>query len=243
MNKRIQGILQMFILVFLMHRCGVGPVTDSGGASETIAVIVTDSGVIGNVFAKKESGDSAMQGVTVKLFDKNYLPFYPNSNFNFYASAISDEFGDFSFSIIKQGLYKIYAQNTLAGRSAFIDSIIIRDSIIDTVYDSLVDPGNVSGQVYSVLSNNDTIAAPYYHVFILGTPFRSRTGATGAFLLNSIPEGYYTLLSAPDSIFSTIDSLNNMTALQYISIINENNTIDTVKPGKTLTGKEIFLKR
>ncbi|MCI0473255.1 MAG: hypothetical protein L0Y76_06715, partial [Ignavibacteria bacterium] len=156
MNNRIKSIPWTFIIVFILHQCGVGPVTDSGGASETIAVFVTDSIVYGKVAAKTESGDSAMQGVTVKLFDKNYLPFYPNSDFNFYDSAISNEFGDFSFSIIKQGLYKIYAQNTLAGRSAFIDSIIIRDSINDTVYDSLVDPGNVSGQVYSVLSNNDT---------------------------------------------------------------------------------------
>lgn len=244
MKSYVQNILCLFISAILLNHCGLDHTVDSGGASETIAIVVTDSMIYGEATIVTEDGDSAIEGLDVKLYACDYLPFFPNTPNNFYDSILSDENGEFRFSNINTGCYNIFAANTLTGKSVFIDSIVISADVNDTVYDSLTVPGGISGNVYSISgSTGDTSAAALYSVFAFGAQFFVNTDFNGAFLLDSIPRGYYTFYSAPiDSILNSSDSVSTDFIVGYITMTNELPKIDTVQSGEVLGGKEIYLR-
>lgn len=244
MKSYVQNILCLFIGAILLNHCGLDHTVDSGGASETIAIVVTDSVIYGEATIVSEDGDSGIQGLDVKLYAVGYLPFFPNTPNNFYDSTLSDENGEFRFSNINTGCYNIFAANTLTGKSVFIDSIVISGGVNDTVYDSLTIPGGISGHIYSISSNSgDTSIAVLYNVFIFGSQFLENTDSNGAFLLDSIPKGYYTLYSAPiDSILNSSDSISTGFIIYYINKTNEMPETDIVQSGEVLEGREIYLR-
>ena len=244
MKSYVQNILCLFLSIIVLNHCGFDHTADSGGASETIAIIVTDSMIYGEAAMVSEDGDSAIEGLEVKLYVCDYLPFFPNTPGNFYDSTLSDENGEFRFLNISNGCYNIFAANTLTGKSVFIDSIFVSGGVNDTVYDSLTIPGGVSGNVYSISgSTGDTSAAVLYSVFVFGSQFFVNTDSNGAFLLDSIPRGYYTLYSAPiDSILNSSDSVSTDFIVGYITMTNELPKTDTVQSGEVLEGRKIYLR-
>jgi len=244
MKSYVQNILCLFFSILVLNHCGINDTADSGGASETIAVVVTDSIIYGEAVMVTEDGDYGIEGLGVKIYTCDYQPFFPNTPSNFYDSTLSDENGEFIFTDIHTGFYNIFAANTLTGNSVFIDSIFVSAGVNDTVYDSLTIPGGISGHVYSISgSTGDTSAAALYSVFAFGTQFFVNTDANGAFLLDSIPRGYYTFYSAPiDSILNSSDSVSTDFIVGYITLTNELPKIDTVQSGEVLEGKKIYLR-
>ena len=216
MKNRIIHMLVTVLMVCILHNCGVGPVGDTGGASETIAIMVTDTVLSGR--ATRISADSvgiANTDVIVSAYALDYLPFMTRSANNFTISSAADVQGEFRCDLRGAGYYNVYVKDTHTGKSLFIDSIPVSQGSRDTIYDTLSYGGSMRGTVYFVDSSRaDTSGAFNYYVFITGSPFVTRTDPLGTFFLDTLPEARYTIktLSSAslDSLVNSFDILQNM---------------------------------
>ncbi len=202
----------LLLIVLFSYRCTNTVTTDTGGASETIAVYTKDSTIFGKATIPSENDGPATSSLNITIFDDDYITFIDTSSINIIDSTITDSSGYFQFSNVITGAYNLFAQNPQTGKSVFIKNIVV-SGIDDTAYDTLSVPGSVAGnvkavEVYTDTSGNsiyDTVSATLYDVYIPGSPFVTGTDANGNFVLDNISTGTYDLLSmrARDYIDST----------------------------------------
>ncbi len=219
MKKSIQYLVLAICIVNILSRCGIDPLGDSGGASETVSIIVTDSVLYGKAVTITEDDEVLVNpSVTVSLYEADFLPIFSSEAVNnFTNTTVSDTNGEFTFRHIGAGYYNVYAKDVITGRVLFIDSLWVRQNERDSVGAAFDDGGRVSGNIYAIDTlTSDTVPAFKFQVFVAGTPFRSITDIQGAFSLDSIPQGAYAVRVvelAQDTSWiiadSTINSINN----------------------------------
>jgi hypothetical protein len=243
----VKRAVYLLIIPVLVNYCTNSVVSDTGGASETIAIIINNSTIHGKVAKHSENGQSAMPGLHIKIYEDDYITFVDSASINFVDSTVSDSNGEFRFTGIKTGNYNLYAQNMESGNSVFIESIVMSGSS-DTLYDTLTTPGSLSGIVKTVkvvvdsLNDSlfDTASASLYDVYIPGSPFVSAAGTDGDFIMNSISKGMYNVLSMRAQSYIDSSSWNSMDSI--ISVINNaQGKAVTVQSGVHYTGIQIFL--
>lgn len=239
MKKSIQYIICIISMVSILSRCGTDPVGDTGGASETVAIIVTDSMLYGSAVTITEDDEVlANPSVVVSLYEADFLPIFSDNVNNFTNTTSSDTNGEFSFRHNGVGYYSIHAKDVVTGRSLFIDSIWVRQGEYDSVNATFDDGGSVSGAIFVIDSiTSDTVTAANYSVFITGSPFLTVTDIQGRFTFDTLPRGDYAVRSIggiQDTSWIVTDST--------VNIINQlKSTPVSIDPGDTLQNIDIYL--
>ena len=250
MIRIIQKISWLTVLFLLFHHCTNTLVSDSGGASETIAVFVEGSTITGKMTRCSAGSQIGISAAFVSIYENDYITFVDSPSINFKDSTITSKKGTFSFSGIKNGSYNLYAQSRETGHSVFIKSIDI-STTNDTLIDTLAAPGSVSGIVTTVDSLNDTAAADFYDVYIPGSSFVTATDNGGIYALPAIPAGAYKILSMRARAY--LDSSNSYSMNQAIKVVNNaqgkevaiqsgahQSNVDILLSGKKLTREDRY---
>ncbi len=239
MKKSIQYIVLVISIVSILSRCGIDPVGDSGGASETVSIIVTDSVLYGKAVTITEDDEILVNPlVSVSLYEADFLPIFSEAVNNFSKTTVSDTNGEFTFRHNGAGYYNVCAKDIVTGRSLFIDSIMVRQDERDSVGAAFDDGGQVSGKIYAIDTLiSDTVPAFKFHVFIIGTPFLSITDIQGVFSLDSIPQGAY--------VVKVVEQVSDTSLIVSDSTINSINNLEStpvsLNPGDTLQNFDIYV--
>lgn len=244
MKNIIKNIIYAFTVIFIVTYCTNNVITDSGGASETIAIVIIGSNIYGEATKLSEENiESANPDVIVSLFEIDYLPFpFLELNVNNFTNKTSSVInGEFQFTNVKTGYYNIYAKDTITGKAVLFDSIAVFRGVEDTIYDSLTYPGSFAGYVNIISSNNDTSNAVGYDVYIPGSHFATVTDIDGAYSLDSLPVGWYNVLSMSLSILMDSIKTDNPDTLMNILNNADGNTV-SVKSKDTQEGVNIYIQ-
>ncbi len=198
MIKQMRNIAWLACVGAVFHQCGVGPVGDTGGASETVAIVINGLTITGET--KKKTEDNIEQSnpdVLLQIYDNDFLPYpyFLNSLNNITKSTVSDSSGVFQFTDMREGIYNLLGKDVASGKSVFISNIKVGSGINDTIAGMFSYPGSIGGSVRIITATSDTVAAVGYDVFIPGTPFKTAADSGGAFQLDTLPRGEYFILS------------------------------------------------
>lgn len=239
MKKCFAYIICILGIVGMFYSCGVGPEADTGGASETVAIIITDSAFYGQATIITEDNVGLVNPyVTVSLYEADYLPFFSGTINNFTNSTSSDSNGEFAFNHKGIGYYNLYAKDVVSGKSLFFDSVEVLQGEVDTIEAQFNETGGITGTIFIIDSiSGDTVNADDHYVFIMGSPFLALTDLQGAFSLDTLSEGSYTIRSitaAPETSWVNMDSLIN-------TIVNKKGKKASVQPGDTLEDINMYL--
>jgi hypothetical protein len=164
-------IILLIALVILNVTC-TSPV--AGNSSETnngVVVVAT----AGNVKGK------APPYTSTYLFGEHYQPFEA-INFD---SVLTDSTGEFEFNA-RSGNYNLFLYGSTGLRSLIKISLNESSGISDTVYDTLLRPGSVEGNIPT-----EQFSSSY--LYLEGSAFFTTVDRNGYFRLDSLPEGSYTL--------------------------------------------------
>jgi hypothetical protein len=130
---------------------------------------------------------SSQPGVSISVYERNYLPHSISSGFKDTTSC--DENGEFSFASLPAGFYNLLAWSPDGNKSAIIMGIPVFTDSSASFSDTLDYPGFLEGICTDRLGNNLVLS----YVFIKGSPFYSVTRNNGEFLLGPLPANRYTL--------------------------------------------------
>lgn len=204
----------LFAVVLALLAC-TPRITDSGGASETVAVVMEGSRISGTISLQNGSPDQAGNAMYfVGVYDTSYLPLFFTSDSNFRDTVTAAPTIQFSFDNLQPGKYNLYVLNKSSLKALFMRSLTIPTPSQTTRDGVLKSPGSLTGTLYHApdSGNADTLTTPYANVFIIGSPFLCLSNQNGRFALFDIPEGSY-MLSAYILQDSTVDSTNIITQI------------------------------
>lgn len=225
------------LTLWLSEGCGTAQVVDTGGASETVSIIITDTVFYGKaLITDNDEIVSVNSFVDVHFYESDFLPMFPLSDKNITSSTATDISGEFSIRHTGVGYYSIYSKDAITGKTLFCDSVEVLKGKLDTIEAVFDIACTISGSVSVVdTASNDTTKVSKYYVYAIGTPFWTTTGSLGAFLLDTLPKGSYLIKAF------------NMTQVDtsLINEIEEKNTksakIVSVIPGDTVGNIDIFI--
>ncbi len=241
MITNIKNILCILCFLFMLNHCTNTFTSGSGGASETIAIFIKGTTISGEAKINLKDEQSQNSDLIIYLFADYYTTYVANSTDNFVDTTTSDINGKFEFSSLKYGKYNLYAKNKITGKSVFVYSIVISSDSDYSITDQLNYPGSVSGNVYiRDSSSNQYINAVYYDVYILGSPFATKTDNKGEFLLYSIPPGNYKIQSLHVDNF--LDTAWNSNDILLNSVSQANGNAVSVESDVVSEGENIYLK-
>jgi hypothetical protein len=187
-NVKIVICRKFLFLIFAVFAsflfCTSLPSNTRGGGSGTEApnaiVLISDSGRL--------YGASGCR-VVVGAFDSTYVP-YNDSGLD--TLTLSDTGNRFDFGFLKTGTYNVVVTDLDSGMAAFFSGIHIAPcSVPDTFKSDLAAVGSISGYV----RDSSGIAYPILPVYLLGSPFFSRTDRDGHFLIQEVPPGDFHMLT------------------------------------------------
>lgn len=176
MNLRLLICIITFIVMFL-HSCSDNQIT--GGCTET-----SNQATVYCV-----NGDPAI-GAKVIFVPADYAPNSINETDSIdIDSTRTNEFGNYSFSSIKDGTYNIWYNKE--NRYAFRSSLSIIDGKVESnISDTLSNPGSVLG-VVKLLPEHDP--REVYLLLIGSERFTVPFDSIGNFVFSNLPEGEYTI--------------------------------------------------
>jgi hypothetical protein len=228
--------LSVYIIAAIITTCVVNPASDTGGASETVAVIITDSTFSGSVKNLDDNGEPvANTRLLISVYAIDYLPLILSDKLNFTISTATNQSGAFTIKHRGPGLYNLYLRDTASGFSTFIDSVVVTRNILDTIVDSLAAGMVVGGALFLVDSIQlDTTKAVRYRLVIAGTGFSCRTDSSGLFSFGTLPQGSYNVKTLSSSTSDSIGWLSNIALNQLLnknkgfsfSVLNPHDTLD-----------------
>ncbi len=239
MIKNFVYIALVGFTLWLSGGCGTGPVVDTGGASETVSIIITDTAFYGKTSIIDDEGVVSVNSfVDVHFYESDFLPIFPSSVNNITSSTASDSNGEFLMRHKGAGYYSIYAKDIISRKALFYDSIEVSEGELDTIEAAFDPVSTISGFVSVVdTGNGDTTQVSEYYIYVTGTPFLTITGNLGAFSLDTLPQGNYAIKTVeviPETawvdIGEAIIKLNNKPAKNV-----------SVTPGDTVKNIDIFV--
>lgn len=187
MNK-IYILLAFSILLFT--NC-TDNLSDSGGASETVATI--------EVSGKTINGSINQQSnFTVKVFNNAFLALDDTSETKYGDTLLSDNQGNFTIELPRTGLFNLLIYDNHS-HSLGLKSLIISDSSYSYI-DTLTESGTLKGKI----SFPNDIIIDNLFVSLIGTDLTTFSDSLGYFELMDIPKGEYSLFY---SIFESLDSI------------------------------------
>jgi hypothetical protein len=170
-------------------------IVGTGGASETVAIVVTDNRISGAISIQDDpAGALNNSEYLVGVYDTAFLPLHPDSNANFRDTTAFPD-ADFSFTGLRTGTYNLYIQNRASKKALFLASIALPARTQNTREGTLKPCGSISGVIYHLpdSAGTDTTTFPLAWVFVTGSPFLSISNQVGHYMLSDIPEGSYRL--------------------------------------------------
>lgn len=204
MNK-ISLIILFLLLAF--NSC-TNSISDSGGASETVASI--------NIENQTIKGNINNPGIyTVKIFDNQYKPNIDTSSDMYRDTILTDNSGQFNLDIPIKSFYNIYIFDNLNNSLKF-DSVLISDSNY-----TLLDTLNKSGELNLSLNLTNTIINDSIKISIIGSDYSVYTNINNEIYLSDIPQGKYSLYYEYNELEDTINNdSTNVNNSQTITDIN-----------------------
>lgn len=186
-------------------------ISDSGGASETIASItITGKDISGKVI----NSNNELSEITIKVFDHLFTPLDSTSYGDTLITNASDTF---NMSIPDTGYYNLLITNNSNQLVGFYP-LLINDSNYSLI-DTLKQPGSIEG---NISDQNELI-----YISLLGTDFSTSSDSIGVFNLHDIPEGNFSLFVTP---LSSSNNLINIEDIKNSSIVKvESNTNTKIK--------------
>lgn len=176
-------------LIALRNSCDVRVVNEEqydfyaecGGGSDTDAL----TGVVTNADGYNTAG------LTVNLFDANYLPMYAQ---HFHAVVNTNEYGIFKFKSLSAGIYNLVCIDSVRNTGCIVPHLQIGNFDADSQVVCTLKPiGSVAGIVVCADSNLQNMNTKNGYVYILGSSFWSNIDSNGGFLLTNVPPGKFTL--------------------------------------------------
>lgn len=199
-----------FLLIYLILsilNC-TNNVSDSGGASETVAAIEINN--------KNINGSITPAGTfTIKVFDKSFIPLFDTSDIKFRDTLLSDDDGSFKINFPYGGLFNLFIFDEF-NNSLNFSSIRITDSTYK-IEDTLRESGEINGSLIS--DEKDLIENAY--ISLVGSDITITSDSEGDFYLDSIPQGIYSIYYAT---FDTLDSINDSNNWE----LNNSETINNI---------------
>ncbi len=248
MKHHFRIVSTVTILIGLIYGCTTSLQTDSGqggGASETIALTISGDSITGSVRLYFDNKDSALSNVSIYLYEDDYLTYVNNLALNFIDSTTTNNQGAFTFSNLVPGGYNILAKNKVSIKDAFLSEIVINGNTISLI-DTLRKTGDLSGTVWLIRENSnstfDTIVAPFYDVYIPGSPYANITNANGVFTLLNLAVGTFPVMSMRARAVLDTSSWNGSLENAIIIINSAYKNDVTIKSELSLKAVNIFTR-
>lgn len=188
MTMKTRLALLLYVCFAALHCNGPAPVSQDGGASETVnaKVIVTDT--LASIVL-----DSALEKpLSVRVYGAAYKPY---EDYGF-ADSLSDT-GEIEWGAPSAGTYNFYLTTT-SGKAAFVPGVTLTKGISDTVRCVLRTSGTITG---ACKQRNQPVIPEALVLYIQGSPFVTCTDSSQHFTLNNLPAGRYTLKTRPAAQF------------------------------------------
>ncbi len=209
MNKTL---LLLFLLLFTS--C-TNNISDSGGASETVATITVKKTTVEGSLNKEGS-------YTVKIFNNSFTGYNDTSLSKFGDTLITDQFGNFTRTLPNTGIFNILIYDNYY-KYATIQSLLITDSSY-SLTTRLTETGTITGTLN--YSNNKLIRDPY--ITLKGTDIYTESLNNGKFNLYNVPAGTYSIYY---SVVDTLDDVNDSGNV----LIDNSETITNISVGSGTT--------
>jgi hypothetical protein len=208
MTMNIRIVLLSCVLFAGSHCNRSAPVSQDGGASETVnaRVMVTDT--VASIGLDTALG----KPLSVHVYGAAYRPYEDDG----FADSLSDT-GALMWSAPSAGTYNFYL--TLAsGKAAFVPGVILTKGINDTVRCVLQTGSNITG---ACKQRNQPIISETLVLYIQGSPFVTCTDSLQHFTLKNLPAGRYTLKTRPLArfFFTTNDYVIDTDSLDDHSMV------------------------
>jgi hypothetical protein len=224
-------------VLFLLCRCGVGPVgggtTDTGNARVSATIYTSD-------------GERA-RGAAVIIRSADYLkPFVLPKTGGFSIDLFTDDRGTFTVDSLPDGGYLIEVNDQREAATVFRIMVSSRDSAKIILSDTLKPYAGIEGSI--------GMAPPLYtYVQVVGMERSVAVDPSGRFIINDLPEGSYDIrIASYDSTFvpvalgvsCTSGVVTNLAlaAWSYSLRIWLNTTQDGAAVAKTLTGFPVLVR-
>lgn len=190
---RLSGIVLITAVVMLLNGCAEAPVVtpEGGGASETVATITSGIGEI-SVHIDSDTEFSAI----VHVLDAEYS--YVNNTYFRDSTTLSHETPDWNLSGLTQDAYHVFVTDDVSGTTAFFSVEMYRTNGSAKKEKLLSESGSISGVVQVESTGEELQPVPDCTVFIVGSPYMTRTDSEGRYDLSGIPEGTYTIDAKKD---------------------------------------------
>lgn len=221
MMKWISLLLDLLGICGVMAGCGNATTENqTGGASETInaTVIVLDSSLFVNI-----KTDGEVYG-DIRLLGADYNP-TTSKGYSDSAVVVSSDVGIKITAV--SGKYNCIIKDRISTKSLLVSGLKLGAGLGDTISDTLAECGSIQGNI--LLKQVDGSGNFSVKVFLLGTIFQTGVDTSGAFNLNTIPAGSY-------SIVATV--VNNETKSKDINRSIGRNV--EVKKGEIITGMTLY---
>jgi hypothetical protein len=193
--KAMNKLCSIALIAFLVQ-CGCSTqIVGTGGASETVAIVVTDNRLSGTISIQDDpAGALKNSEYFVGVYDTVFIPLLPDSNANFRDTTAFPD-AAFSFTNLRTGTYNLYIQNRASKKALFLASIAIPAPTQNTREGTLKPCGSISGVIYQLPDSvrTDTTTIPPAWVFVNGSPFLCISNQIGHYMLSDIPEASYRL--------------------------------------------------
>lgn len=189
MNKFSIIIVALF---FILNSC-TNNISDSGGASETIASINVDNHTITGTVNRQDI-------YTIKVFNSQFIPNIDTSVNKFSDTINSDPNGNFEIQLPMDGSYNLFIFDNI-GKSTKFGSLKIYDTTYN-MQNTLCEPGILNGSI-NFLNN---IEEKNLLISLPGSDLSTYSESNGEFYLFQIPKGEYSLFY---TILDTLDSIND----------------------------------
>jgi len=219
-NRLVYGYLLSSAVLALLC-CTNDSIVDTGGASETVAVVTIEKNTLsGKVFPGRESFGE----VSVRIFSSEYSSL---------ASPLGNVFGTETGDTLELGLDSGFTIELTKGKyynlfilqgdtSGLCLSSIHSSDTLFRISRKLSETADVRGAVFldSGLSQEVTTA---YRVAVLGSDYHTKTEADGSFTLERIPPGFYRCIALNDSLVldnSINDSIKLKSVYETLPLLN-----------------------
>jgi hypothetical protein len=178
----------MVSVILLMNGCAEAPVVEpgGGGASETVATVTSG---IGELSVHIES-DTVFSAV-IHILDAEYS--YVNNTYFRDSTTLSNETPDWSLSGLMKEAYHVFVTDDVSGTTAFFTVEMSSLDTGNTKDKRLSESGSISGVVRIESTGGELQPVSDCSVFIVGSPYLTRTDSEGRYDLSGIPEGTYTI--------------------------------------------------
>jgi hypothetical protein len=167
---------------------GPAPVSQDGGASETVNARVIVSDTLASIVL-----DSVLEKpLSVRVYGATYKPY---EDYGF-ADSLSDT-GVIEWSAPSAGTYNFYL-TTASGKAAFVPGVTLTKGISDAIPCVLRTGSTITG---ACKHRNQPVIPEALVLYIQGSPFVTCTDSSQHFTLNNLPVGRYTIKTRPAARF------------------------------------------